>query len=127
MFNTVRTPKRVSQDVYLRGISQHQHLNRDKISIVIVPSDNPMDSRGVSYKVSREMGIKIARRLSIGHACFVVVKQRQGFVVKPVITVINDPTYQLNYAMRWVYQVMLGGQFSAEYTKELEYVNSLGG
>ena len=127
MFNTVRTPKRVSQDVYLQGISQHQHMNRDRISIVIVPSDNPMDARGVSYKVSREMGIKIARRLGIGHACFVVVKQRQEFVVKPIIIVINDPTYQLNYVMRWVYQVMLGGQFSAEYTKELEYVNSLGG
>ena len=73
------------------------------------------------------MGLKAAKRLSYGHACFVVVKNRNEFVVKPVITVINGPTYQLEYAMRWVYQIMLGEQFSAEYTKELKYVNSLGG
>lgn len=127
MFKSVRTPKRVHQDLYLRGICQHQQMNRDNISIVIVPSDNPLDARGISYKISREMGLKVPKRLSYGHACFVVVKNRNEFVVKPVITVINNPTYQLDYAMRWVYQIMLGGQFSAEYTKELEYVNSLGG
>ncbi len=127
MFNTVRAPKRLSQDAYFQGISQYQHLNRDKISIVIVPNANPMDARGMSYKVSREMGIKIARRLGTGQACFVVVRQHQEFVVKPVITVINDPSYQLNYVMRWAYQVMLGGQFAAEYTKELDHVNRLGG
>lgn len=127
MFKSVRTPKRIQQDLYLRGISQHQHFNRDNISIVIVPNDNPLDARGISYKISRDMGIKVAKRLEAGHACFVVVKGRNGFVVKPVITVNNAPTYHLDYAMRWVYQIMLGGQFSAEYTRELEYVNSLGG
>lgn len=127
MFKSVRTQKRIPQDLYLRGICQHQRFKRDKISIVIVPSDNPLDARGISYKISRDIGIKVAKRLDAGHTCFVVVKGRNGFVVKPVITVINDPTYHLDYAMRWVYQIMLGGQFAAEYTRELEYVNSLGG
>lgn len=127
MFNAVRTQKRVHQEVFLRGICQSQRLNRNKISVVIVPSDNPEDPRGISYKISREMGIKVARRLEAGYSCNVVIKNKKEYVVKPIIAVVNDPSYHLDYAMRWVYQVMLGGQFAAEYSKELDYINGLGG
>lgn len=126
MFKAIKQVNRIPQDVFLQRICQHQRLNAQNLSLVIVQNSDPTDPRGISFKVSREMGIKIARRLELSHTCYAAIKNRAGISVRPVIAVVVEPTYQLNYAMRWVYQIMLGGQFTADHAKEIEYVNQVG-
>lgn len=118
--------QRVSQEVFFKGITQHQKMMQEHISTVIVQSSDPKDPRGISFKVTREVGKRLAARMASGQHCQAVVIGKTGLEILRIISVNNSPAYQLNYAMRWVYQVLDGSQFAQEYRKELDYVNSLG-